>query len=169
MSTLSTVTIKALDVDTAKLNAGAVMNLDDSALYSILDGSIMTYTVTGNFLKIRDGMFFGCRNLNKIELSAAIEGIGKYAFCDCRSINNIIIPSRVTSIGDFAFKDCISLNTVYFHSHANSISQTIFDGCSSLKHVWVSWSKNQYDDPWIPQGVEVHYNTMYNPNTGLPL
>ena len=38
MSTLNTVTIKALNTDIAKLNAGAVMNLDDSALYSILDG-----------------------------------------------------------------------------------------------------------------------------------
>lgn len=169
MSTLNTVTIKALNTDIAKLNAGAVMNLDDSALYSILDGSIVSYTVTGNFIKIRDGMFFGCKNLNKIELSAATEEIGRYAFCDCRSIKNIIIPSRVNNIGDLAFKDCVSLNTVYFHSHVNNIGETIFDGCPSLKHVWVTWSKNQYDDSWIPNGVEIHYNTMYDWNTGLPL
>ena len=169
MSTLSTVTITALDADIVNLSAGSVMNLDDSGLYSVLNGSIVAYTVTGNFSNIRDGMFFGCNKLNKLTLSATISKIGKYAFCDCRSLQSITIPSAVTSIGNYAFKDCVNLNKVYFYSYIDDIGVSIFDGCSSLKDVWVPWSKNMYDDSWIPNGVTIHYNTMYDYNTGLPI
>lgn len=169
MSTLDTVIITAIEPDVAKLSAGTVMNLDDSGLYSVLNGSIVNYTVTGNFSWVRDGMFFGCDKLNKITLSATLNKIGRYAFCDCRALQEISIPSQVSSIGDYAFKDCVSLTKVYFRSRINNIGASIFDGCSSLKDIWIPGSSNPNDSSWIPNGVTVHYNTMYDPNTGLPI
>ena len=165
---MNTAYIKALDIDVASLSAGAVMNLDDSILYTILNGSVKEYIVSSTFKKIKNGMFFDCKELESITLHNNISEIGDYAFCDCVSLIKILLPEKTTKIGEHAFKNCISLTDLYLKGSALNFNQNALEGCTNLKNIWVPWNQGDFDESWNIVGATMHYRTLYDPN-GNPL
>ncbi len=56
--------------------------------------------------------FYGCTNLEGIDLPVALTSIGQYAFSGCSKITEITIPASVNTIGGYAFSNCPLLDYV---------------------------------------------------------
>lgn len=57
-------------------------------------------------------MFYGCKNLENINIPENVKNIGDSAFGDCISIRKIKIPRNVNNIESTAFYNCTNLETV---------------------------------------------------------
>ena len=125
-----------------------------------------TYDSSGNLIeakmvgytKIRDYMFYECRNLTLTSLPSGITSIGRNAFYDCNNLALTSLPSGITAIGQYAFyncsklaltslpsgitrienytfSDCTKLETMRVHSGINEIKNQSFSGCTNLIEV----------------------------------
>lgn len=99
-----------------------------------------TYDSSGNLIeakmvgytKIRDHMFYECRNLTLMSLPSGITSIGNYMFYECRNLTLTSLPSGITSIGRNAFYDCNNLALTNLPSGITAIEQYAFCYCSKL-------------------------------------
>ncbi len=83
-----------------------------------------TYIVRSGTTAIGYGAFYGCRQLQYIELPQSLTAIGKYAFYNCSSLKNTMtLPVGVTFIEAGTFKGCDSLSTVIF----TYVTQAVID------------------------------------------
>lgn len=74
-----------------------------------------------------DYIFYGCGNLEYIELSHDFSEIGENMFYGCSSLTSVIIPDSVMSIKMNAFKGCSSLTSINIPDSVESIGYA-FDG-----------------------------------------
>ena len=68
------------------------------------------------FVGLNDNMFYGCNNLETVELLEGVEYIGNYAFKSCKSLVTVIIPSTIKYIDYDVFKDCTNVTDVYCYA-----------------------------------------------------
>lgn len=88
-----------------------------------------TYIVRSGTTAIGYGAFYGCRQLQYIELPQSLTAIGKYAFYNCSSLKNTMtLPVGVTFIEAGTFKGCDSLSTVVF----TYVTQAVIDSKESI-------------------------------------
>ncbi len=83
---------------------------------------------------ICDDAFFGCDNLESVELGAGVESIGMQAFYGCRSLKTIEMPEKITEIKPSVFALCSSLETVKLNN-VKKVGKDAFWGCKALKAV----------------------------------
>ena len=76
--------------------------------------------------------FYGCTNLNSIDLSN-ITSIGNSAFHGCTDISSINL-SNITSIDDNAFQECTNLSSVVGLNNL-SLGERVFKMCTSLAQI----------------------------------
>lgn len=76
---------------------------------------------------IKDGMFYGCYDLQSVIIPETVTSLGVYVFEDCTSLTSITIPKNVVSIGEDNFSGCINLSDIYFHTNGN-IDLIDYDG-----------------------------------------
>ncbi len=99
------------------------------------------------FSSIGYGAFYGCTNLESIELPEGLNEIGDEAFYGCSSLKTITIPFYVFEVGAFAFGDCTSLTDVVFEEEVLddenvnyynfALYSGVFTNCTSLKNVTI--------------------------------
>lgn len=63
-----------------------------------------------------EGAFYGCKELESVNLGDNVTNIGAYAFYSCEKILVITIPQNVVKVGDFAFRYCKGIVTINFLS-----------------------------------------------------
>ncbi len=56
--------------------------------------------------------FYGCKDINSVQISEGIEKIGECAFYGCENLTEITVPKSVIKIEDGAFSDCGKLSVV---------------------------------------------------------
>lgn len=100
-----------------------------------IPNSLKTVTITGG--NILYGAFYGCANLETINLPQTLTSIGENSFNGCSGLKNISIPSNVTTIAAYAFNNCNLLESVTFadDSKLSSIDEGAFYGCGNLKNI----------------------------------
>ena len=76
---------------------------------------------------ISDYEFYGCFDLQEIELPSTLASIGECAFARCYNLREIKIPGSVVSIGEKAFFDCENLTIVELPPNA-VIASDAFEG-----------------------------------------
>lgn len=86
---------------------------------------------------IGSGAFFGCENLRLAKLPAKLSRIGNQAFYGCTSLAAVQFPIGVESIGDKAFYLCESLITVTVPRYAEKLGAQVFAYCTSLIRVQI--------------------------------
>ena len=76
--------------------------------------------------------FFGCKNLETVELPYSMNEIGPFAFSGS-ALKSITIPSKMLHIGTCAFHNCTALEKVVFEGALNRIDSYAFNQCTALK------------------------------------
>lgn len=97
--------------------------------------SIKKIIIKDGVVSIGSSAFYGCSNLNGVEIPDSLKHIGWRAFGNCSSLNNVKIPDSVTSIYGHAFSGCRSLSSVKIPDGLTEISWGTFSGCSNLNSV----------------------------------
>lgn len=135
--TIKTVTIEG---DLWGINENAFYDCDNLETVTI-KGDLKSYDGNGG---IQDSAFKFCSNLKEVKFTkknAAVDQIGKKAFCLCGSLKSITLPSGTACIEEEAFGDCDKLETVIFKGDVTDGEETggiyamAFSGCTSLKEV----------------------------------
>ena len=99
-----------------------------------LPDTLKNVKITGGD-KIDNHAFYGCLNLETIEIPDSVTSIGSYAFGYCKSLINIEIPSGVNKIDDYAFKFCEKLTTINIPQNVPKIGCCALEGCTSLQNI----------------------------------
>ena len=97
--------------------------------------SLRSVTVTGGYIVM--GAFYNCSNLTTINLSANVEGIGKYAFYNCTSLTQVNIPASATTIEAEAFYNCSKLTELVIPDKVKSIGSSAFSGCTNINKLTI--------------------------------
>ena len=110
---------------------------------------------------IRSNAFYGCSELESVNLPSSVVAIGDWAFCQCKKLQRVNMPKNLAYLGKFAFLNCSSLIALYLPDslycfppiHGFSYEREFYDedgrqsytqrkpwnvitGCRSLK--WIS-------------------------------
>ncbi len=93
---------------------------------------------------IREGAFFSCDKLQKIDLSGCYEltTIGKWAFGYCMKMETATLPYYLITIGEGAFENCYYLERINIPSDVTTIEKSAFSYCSQLTAVTGMYSVN---------------------------
>lgn len=104
--------------------------------------SITSFKATENLESIEESAFYGCKNLESVDLGNNIMLIGAGSFNGCEKLTEIYIPDTVTNIEMKAFKNCSALHTVRMSPNVDYIPREAFNNCKELSSfIWDSDSK----------------------------
>ena len=116
----------------------------DGVLYSTKNKMIICYpcskkdtsfSVMNGTVTINDYAFYGCDQLESINLPATVTDICEGAFLDCTGLSSIKLPDSLLSIGELAFANCSSLKGVSIPNSVSRVEVGTFMNCSSLSNV----------------------------------
>ena len=123
------------DTEIANLPSG-----DDSALVSLIEGTMKNFEIPEGTTKIAEYKFYGCKNLTSITIPNSVTSIRNYAFHGCSGLTSINIPNSVTYIGYSAFESCRSLTSITIPNSVTDISMDTFKSCAGLTRVTIGSS-----------------------------
>ena len=113
---------------------GALYSWDKTELFQVFAGrEADVFDMPDTVSSISRYAFWGCDNLEYVELSANLTEIPEYSFSNCRNLSEISIPYSIRKIGAKAFEDCVSLEYITLPVSVTNIHQTAFDGCYDLR------------------------------------
>lgn len=100
----------------AKINGLAVtvlQGVDDESLFDVRARQnvekVIKVVIPDTVKRIGKHAFYGCKDIEIIEVGQNVETIDLAAFAYCMSIKRMVLPKSVKYIGDYAFKGCASL------------------------------------------------------------
>lgn len=91
--------------------------------------------VSDRVLGIGNYAFYGCSNLQSVELGENVETIGEYAFYSCTGLTNVSMMDNVQEIGERAFQSCTKLTDVMWSENLRIIGTNAFRECKALTAV----------------------------------
>lgn len=99
-----------------------------------------------NVLSIGDYSYYGCTELNEVNLNNSLKTIGKYAFYNCNKLNSIIYPTGITSVGEYSFRGCSSLKSIVLPNSLTALGANAYYGCTSLETVSIGNGISELED-----------------------
>ena len=84
-------------------------------------------------LGIDDYAFYGCANLQGIDIPNTATLLGSYAFCCCSNLAEVTIGTGIKKINDYTFSGCSSLADISIPQNVDSIGNYVFGGCKALE------------------------------------
>ncbi len=93
------------------------------------------YVIPEAVKKIGAYTFYGCEELNTVEIPNSVTQIGDRAFGSCKGLTEVTIPNSVTEIGEYLFFNCFNLASVELSNSITTISWGMFESCTSLAAV----------------------------------
>ena len=113
-------------------------------------------------------IFYGCKNLKKIEIPEGVKRIPAYAFHACDYLEKVILPQTVATIEDNTFYECSRLKEIILPENATTIGAEAFANCTKLKKVWIDKNVSSIGDcaflncnALTIHGVEASYAQEY--------
>lgn len=103
------------------------------------------YAVPNGVTEIGGYAFYGCINLNKINMPQALMSIGESAFAACAELTEMTIPSNVTSIESLTFEACDKLSKITIPLSVSSIGYGAFSECNVLADVYYKGTQKNWD------------------------
>lgn len=118
--------------------------------------SIKNVTIGADVEMLPDYLFFGCSNLNTINIPQKVKTIGNNTFTGCINLTtinynserceetlafngsavvNLTIGANVKSIPNFAFTDCMRLNDFVLPASVENIGKYAFKSCANIKKI----------------------------------
>lgn len=107
---------------------------------SIPEGLFSNTTITeieipNSVVKIGEGAFASCQELESVTIGNSVNVIGASAFEDCPMLSEINLPNGLKEIGNDAFAYCTDLTGVEIPDSVVTIGDGAFNGCSSIETV----------------------------------
>ena len=88
----------------------------------------VTYVIIPDTVTMLEGApFWGCWNLEKVELSKNIEEIPSGSFTNCITLKEVVLHENLVEIYGNAFAGCKSLERVIFKNSNTIIGESVFD------------------------------------------
>ena len=94
-------------------------------------------TIPDSVTVIGKEAFHGCVNLKDLYISAGLEELGDYAFCES-GLTSVTLPAGITSVGEGAFRDCTEMTSASIPDSVTVIGKEAFRGCTNLKDLYIS-------------------------------
>ena len=114
----------------------------DVGVWAFAFSSITSFKGSDNLESIEEFAFYGCKNLESVDIGNNIMLIGSGAFTGCDKLTEIYIPDTVTNIEMDAFKNCSALHTVRMSPNVDYIPREAFYNCKELStFTWDAESK----------------------------
>lgn len=146
------------DNDYFKVKDGAVYDKDIVTLYEVLPNAkvkkdassndlvnMTTYKMPDTVKSIKPYAFYGCKHINKLEISPYLDEIPAYAFSYCNGLTSLKLPYSINTIDMKAFEYCINLEKVEMPVSVTYIHPTAFDGCPKLE---IEAPADSYANSW---------------------
>lgn len=112
-----------------------IVEIGDSAF---LNSDIEVVKAFDNIEKLGNGVWSGCKNLKKIELSKKLKELPDNLFYECVSLEEIKIHEGIEYIGEKSFYKCHALKSIKLPQSCVSIGHSAFGDCSNLNNVIIS-------------------------------
>ena len=106
--------------------------------------TIKTLTIKNPDFLIEENSFYGCTNLETVNLPKKLKIIPKLCFCECSNLESINIPDTVTKIEERAFSGCTNLSEVSLPDGLTSIEEAAFS-YSNLNSIEIPGSVTKID------------------------
>lgn len=98
--------------------------------------SLTTIIFPSTLENIGQGAFFGCVNLQEVDLKdTMLKIIESQTFYGCSKLIKISFPDSLWGLDNSAFSSCTSLEEINFPENFGVIGNNVFSGCSKLKKV----------------------------------
>lgn len=140
--------VEAIALTNWDTNSTGEITLDEARAVTTLGALFRNNTNIASFNELRffeglvnignkgdssNGAFFGCTNLQHIQLPKTLVTIGGTMFKGCSKLTSITIPKATKIIGRSAFENCSLLTDVYGLEEVTELTEACFDNCTSLK------------------------------------
>ncbi len=110
-----------------------------------VDNNNPIYHALGNCLIETESkmLLLGCKE-SSIPTDGSVISISPKAFYGCSELENINIPNTVASIGYGAFASCTNLTSVNIPNSVNNIEERAFEGCENLSNIQIDKNNTDY-------------------------
>ncbi|MBO5304221.1 MAG: leucine-rich repeat protein, partial [Clostridia bacterium] len=78
------------------------------------NSGLRSITLNGRMTKVTEYAFFGCKNLESVDLSSTLITEIEHSLFRQSGIKEVIMPASITSIGAFAFAGCDQMESLYY-------------------------------------------------------
>lgn len=98
--------------------------------------SLTSVKVEGMYIReIGDSVFFGCPQLENVEITDSVRTIGKSLFENCTGLKTLPYVSRKATVGERLFAGCTGLEEIELAEDCNFVVKSMFVDCINLKRV----------------------------------
>ncbi|MBO7374578.1 MAG: leucine-rich repeat domain-containing protein [Lachnospiraceae bacterium] len=112
---------------------GVLFSADRSVVYEMLPGREKNFFVFPDTVSaISPYAFWGCNNLEFVNVSDKVEVIPPYAFSGAINLKSVTLSFNTKQIAQKAFENCSSLEQIYIPDSVEKINDSAFDGCPKL-------------------------------------
>ena len=127
-------------IDLVKFENGCTIVPSNLFGYSSVKNVKFAPTIT----EINNFSFYGCKNLQTLDLPAGLKSIDAFAFSNCQNLQELRLPEGLTDLDCESFSDCYSLNTLYVPTTLINVGRLngpsvfregAFSNCNNLKTV----------------------------------
>lgn len=109
-----------------------VTSIGSGAFYEY--GNLQSVIIPDGIRSIKTEAFYGCTELENIELGSELQEIGKSAFA-WTSLTSIDLPDSLTTLGEGAFQGCASLRSIRLSTGLIGIEADTFGYCENLEAI----------------------------------
>ena len=130
-----------MDENTGSLTIPDSVTAIGEGAFSNLEG-LRTIIIPSTVKRIEQNAFKNNTTLENVIIQErngeGVEYIGANAFYGCSNLQTINLPDTITTIGESCFRSCAKLDNVKLPNNLTTLNPYTFDGCTNLKNLELS-------------------------------
>lgn len=126
-------------------------NIDNVSNFAYLE-SLEEVVISEGCWDLPGSLFYGCKNLKKINIPSSVTVFGSSLFGGCSSLESITVPDGIKAVKTSTFYNCKALKTVYIPASVTLIDSNAFNFCASLSTVYFSGTQEQWNQITVNSG-----------------
>lgn len=134
--------------------------------------SLKEVVLPSSITEIKYGAFWGCKQLQIINLPTGLKEIAESCFQGCTTLESIVIPDSVKKIKAYAFAYCDNLQSIKLGAKLDNVARSVFDSCKKLNEITfpenvktIACGYNFFTTVHFKAPVPGKYNIFYTPST----
>ncbi len=127
--------MKSVTIGGSPASGGEPLRIGDGAFDFCRE--LESVTIGGNVAEIGDSAFLSCGKLENVTVGGYVRTIGPQAFGECLKLKSVTVGGGVEHIGFDAFAACIELANLSLGDSLRSIDSRAFRSCRSLPEIMI--------------------------------